>query len=128
MLVELVQAMLIRCLLPTFLWEEAVAHAVYLCNRALTCSLQGKTPDEMWTEIKPDISHLQEFGCDVWVLAEGLKDKMKAKAHKYMFTGFEDGPKAICYYDVSSRRIKTLRNYIFQNDERFCLSGGLDSC
>lgn len=116
MLVELARAMLIGRSLPTFLWEEAVAHAVYLRNRASTRSLKGKTPDEMWTGKRPDVSHFQEFGCDVWILSEGLKDKMKSKAHKYVFTGFEEGPKAVRYYDASSRRIKISRNYTFRNE------------
>ena len=35
-LLELARAMLISKNLPTFLWDEAVAHAAYLRNRAPT--------------------------------------------------------------------------------------------
>ena len=43
-LVELARSMLTASKLPEFLWEPAVAHAVYLRNRAYTPSLDGRTP------------------------------------------------------------------------------------
>ena len=57
-LLELARAMLISSNLPTFLWDEAVAHAAYLQNRALTQALNGKTPYEAWHGAKPNVSHL----------------------------------------------------------------------
>src|SRR5688572_12212394 len=45
-LMELARAMLFEKGLPEFLWDEAVAHAAYLRNRAPTRALKGKTPYE----------------------------------------------------------------------------------
>src|ERR1700728_1864294 len=95
-LIELVRAMLIGRNLPSFLWAEAVAHAVYLRNCAPTKALDGKTLHEAWTGEKPNVSHLQEFRSDVWVLKEGVKlSKLELKSKKVTFVGFEDRPKAI---------------------------------
>lgn len=69
----------------------------------------------MWTGKKPNIGHLQEFGTEVWVLTKGAHDKMKPRAHKYIFTGFEDGPKAIRYYDANTRKIKISQNFTFRD-------------
>jgi hypothetical protein len=45
--------------LPIFLWDEAVAHANYLQNKAPTGSLKDKTPDKAWKGKKPNIAHLR---------------------------------------------------------------------
>ena len=117
-LIELVRAMLIGRNLPSFLWAEAVAHAVYLRNRAPTKALDGKTPHEVWTGEKPDVSHLREFGSDVWVLKEGVKlSKLEPKSKKVTFVGFEDGPKAIRFFDAVKRKIGVSRNFIFAEKE-----------
>ena len=51
--------------LPKFLWDEAMAHANYPCIRSPTRALESQMPYEAETGKKPNISHLQEFGCDV---------------------------------------------------------------
>lgn len=57
-----------RCLLlemkqPKTLWVEAVNTSVYLLNRLLTRVTLGITPIEIWSGIKPSVSHLKIFGC-----------------------------------------------------------------
>jgi transposase InsO family protein len=118
-ILELVRAMLIAKGLPPFLWDEAARHATYLRNRAPTRALSGMTPYEAWHGKKPDISHLREFGCDVWVLDESLnKSKLAPKSNKMVFVGFEDGSKAVRYWDKATRRVKVSRNVVFnENDE-----------
>ena len=61
-IVELARAMLNAHQLPQFLWEYAVAHAVYLRNRAFTKPLGNKTLYETWFKRRPNVSHLREFG------------------------------------------------------------------
>ena len=115
---ELAWAMLISSGLPTFLWDEAVSHANYLRNRAPTRALQGMTPHEAWTGKKPDVGHLREFGCNVWVLDESNnRSKLDPKSKKMIFVGFMDGPKAIRYYDAKTRSIKVSRNVAFNENE-----------
>ena len=62
------------------------------------------------------MAHLQEFGLPVWILNEqqGLS-KLDPKSSKHIFVGFENGPKAVKYYDVHTHRVKTSRNYIFDH-------------
>ncbi|KDR75264.1 hypothetical protein GALMADRAFT_24757, partial [Galerina marginata CBS 339.88] len=116
-LMEMARSMLIGRNLPRFLWAEAVRHAAYLRNRSPTRALNGKTPEEAWSGRKPNMSHLQEFGCDVWILNEGSQSKLAPKSTKHTFVGFEDGPKAVRYYDSKTRNIKVSRNYIFSEKE-----------
>jgi hypothetical protein len=101
---------------PPRLWDEAVLHAVYLRNRVLVSALPGKTPHEAFHGKKPDVSHLREFGCDVWVLDETRKSKLDPKATKKIFVGYMDGPRAIRYYDTNGGRVKVSRNFAFNEN------------
>src|SRR5271154_6643818 len=110
--------MIIAKNLPIFLWDEAVSHANYLRNRSSTVALKDMTPQEAYTNKKPDVSHLREFGCDVWVLDEsGTRSKLDPKSKKMIFVGFMDRPKAIRYYDAKNRSIKVSRNIVFNENE-----------
>lgn len=117
-ILELARAMLFGKNLPAFLWDEAASYATYLRNRAPTRALKDKTPFEAWTGTKPDVSHLREFGCDVWVLDESKdRSKLQPKSNKMVFVGFQDGSKAIRYYDRGKRNVKVSRNFVFNENE-----------
>ena len=115
-LVELSRTMLTAQSMPEFLWEQAVAHAAYIRNRAYTRTLEGETtPYEAWFRKKPEVAHLREFGIPVWVLLQGQKvlRKMLPKSKRRAFVRFEDSPKAVKYYNAETRQILTSRNYRF---------------
>ncbi|KAF4622418.1 hypothetical protein D9613_009127 [Agrocybe pediades] len=116
-LLELARAMLIARNLPSFLWDEAVSYANYIRNRVPTRALDGSTPYEGWFGKKPDVSHLREFGCDVWILDEAKKTKLHPRSKKMVFVGFNDGSKSVRYYDSQHRSIKTSRNFVFNENE-----------
>ena len=119
MLVELMQAMLIDTNLPKFLWAEAILHATYIRNHAMMTTLTGKTPYEAMFNRKPDISHLQPFRNDVYILDESQnRSKLDPKAIKHTFVGYEDGPQAIQYYDANTHRILISQNYKFIEEVR----------
>lgn len=115
-LMELARSMLIHKKLPLHLWAEAVRYAAYIRSRVATRALKDKTPIEAWTNQKSDISHLREFGTEVYILDEGDRSKLDEKAKKHIFVGFEDGPKAIRYYNPSTGRIGVSRNAYFIED------------
>ena len=71
-LLETARAMIIAKELPKFLWDEAIAHANYLCIQSPTQALESQMPYEAETGRKPNVSHLWEFGCDVWILDESI--------------------------------------------------------
>ena len=89
-------------------------------NRAPTWVLKGLTPYEAWHGHKPDVSHLREFGCNVWILNE-LKNwsKLHPRSHKMIFVGFDDGAKCIHYYDKATqvRHVKRSWNFKFNKNE-----------
>jgi hypothetical protein len=112
-LVELSCTMLTAKDLPEFLWEYAVMHAAYLRNRSYTKHLPKTTPYEGWNNVKPNVSHLREFGAPVWILLQGQKEerKMLPKSKRRVYVGYEDGAKAVKYYNAATRNILTSRNF-----------------
>jgi hypothetical protein len=85
-IVEIARAMIRANQLPQFLWEHAIAHAVYVRNRAFTKPLGNTTPYEAWFKRRPNISHLREFGAPVWILLQGQKEppKMQPKSQRLL--------------------------------------------
>lgn len=54
-----------RCMLSKELWAEAIATAAYIVNRSPTKAIDCRTPFEMWSGKKLDISHIKIFGSEV---------------------------------------------------------------
>jgi len=129
-LMELARAMLIARKMPEYLWAEAVSHTTYLRNQAPTHALQGTTPEGLWNQKLPDVSHLQEFSAPVYILSKGMnKSKLAAaKSMKHIFVGFTlEGAGAIKYYNASTRQVKVSRNYRFLNNPVLQHEGETDS-
>ena len=58
------------------LWREAVNTSVYIFNQAPTRSLDGATPYDFWTRIKPNVEHFRVFR--TFVNLKMLKEKFKS--------------------------------------------------
>ena len=68
--------------------------------------------------MKPNVSHFQEFGCDIWILDESInRSKLDPQSKKMIFVGFMDGSKVVRYYDAKNRLIKISRNVAFNEDK-----------
>ena len=74
-MMNVVRSMLKDKNLPHEPWREAVNTSVYILNQAPSRSLDGATPYEVWTGVKPNVEHFRVFGslCHVKVLREKLK-------------------------------------------------------
>ena len=114
-LVELARTILVASKLPEFLWELAVEHVAYVRNFAFTRARPDMTPYQAWHGIKPDVSHLREFGAPVWILQQGpnVHRKMLPKSERRAYVGYDEGSKAIKYYNAATRNILTSRNFKF---------------
>jgi hypothetical protein len=73
------------------------------------------TPYEAFWNKKPNISQLQEFGTNCWVLQQGEKPfKLEAKSQSYQFVGISEDSRALCYYVPHYRKVLTSRTIIFE--------------
>ena len=83
-IVELAHTMIFTQYLPNSLWPEAMSHAAYVCNRAFSQSVPDGTPYQKWTGQKPDLSTIQEFGTDIWVLnPDPQRNKLAPKSNQF---------------------------------------------
>ena len=64
---EVVRTMIHDQDLPMCLWAKAARTAVYVQNRVSHSALEFKTPEEVFSEKKPEVSHLKIFGCLVFI-------------------------------------------------------------
>ena len=53
--------------LPMNLWDEATRTTIYVQSRLSHSAIGFKTPGEMYTRKKFEVSHLKIFGCPVYV-------------------------------------------------------------
>ena len=61
-LLNMIRSMIRSKKLPHGFWGEAALTAAYVLNRCPTQRLQNQVPEEVWTGIKPYVSHLKDFG------------------------------------------------------------------
>jgi hypothetical protein len=75
--------------LPKHLWAEAVRHHVWIWNRVPTCALpEMKTPHEIGSGEKPDLSAVRPWGCKPWVKRLGVW-KLEPRAEECCFVGMD---------------------------------------
>lgn len=108
--------MLVEKNIPKNLWAEAVLHMNYIRNRVSTNSNpDSKSPFEMWTVRRPDLSHLYEFRSKVWILDKNRTSKLDPKAKQFIFTGFNDGSRSGWYFKANLNKIMISRNFQFKS-------------
>lgn len=113
-LIEKAKCMLLNAKLPKQYWAEAVQTAAYLLNRTPTKSLLYKTPEEMWSGIKPSVSHLHVFGCEAMVhLPKEKTKKWDPKAKKAIFIGYCSNTKGYRFIFPTSGLVVKSRDAVF---------------
>ncbi len=65
--------------LSNYFWAEVVVITVYIMNRTPTTTIHGMTPEEKFTNKKPDVSRLKMFGYIAYV---HVHDKKRSKEIK----------------------------------------------
>lgn len=120
--VERARCLLFDANLDKRFWAEATSTAVYLKNRSVASGLNNKTPFELWTNTKPDLSHVRIFGSQVMVhVPKEKRLKWDTKSRKNILVGFPENVKGYRIYDPIKKCISTSRDvYIHEDTERKC--------
>ena len=75
-------------------FAEAINCANYIVNRTPTKVLQGITPEEAWSKIKPDVSHFRVFGSEACAHIPDEKWKaLQPKSEKCIFFAYSENVK-----------------------------------
>ncbi|CAM8990990.1 unnamed protein product [Rhodiola kirilowii] len=115
---EMARSMLKAKELPKPYWAEAVSCAVFLLNRCPTKAVQGKTPDEAWSGVKPDVSCLRVFGCIAYPhIPDQRRRKLDDKSRRCIFIGYSADTKGYKCYDPNTGELIVSRDVQFAEDE-----------
>jgi len=109
-LLNMVRCMLKTKKMPNFLWGEAANAATYVLNMSPTRRLKLMTPEEAWTSVKPDVSHLRIFGSMCYKhVPDALRRKLDDKSTPQVLIGYhETGGYKL--YDPNTEHVSTSRD------------------
>ncbi|KAJ4713761.1 Retrovirus-related Pol polyprotein from transposon TNT 1-94 [Melia azedarach] len=111
-LLEMARSMMHEKNLPKKFWAEAVYTSVYLQNRLPTHAIEGKTPIEAWSGLKPSVGHLKVFGSVCYVHVPDVKrDKLSKKASKGIFLGYSSQAKGCNVAVIDPSNFSEASNY-----------------
>jgi hypothetical protein len=120
---EAVKAMIHDQELLMHLWAEAARTAAYVQNKSPHYVLGNKTPEEMFTEEKTEVSHLRIFGCPVFVhVPKDKRSKLDPSGNKGIFVGYSETSKSYRVYIPGHQHIETSKDVTFDEDATFSRS------
>jgi hypothetical protein len=103
--------------LPMCLWAKATMTVVYVQNRLSHSTLGLKTPEEMFTGKKLEVSHLKIFGCPVFIhIPKEKRNKLDPSGKKGIFVGYCKVSKAFRIYIPGQHHIENSRDVTFDED------------
>jgi hypothetical protein len=116
-IMEAVKTMIHDHDLPMCLWAEVAMIAVYVQNRLSHSALGFKTPEEMFTGKKLEVSHLKIFGCLVIIhIPKEKRNKLEPLGKKGIFVGYCEVSKAFRIYIPGHCHIEINRDVTFDED------------
>lgn len=108
-------------------WAEASNTVLYIQNRCPHSILENTTPEEVFTGVKPDLSHLRIFGCPVYIhIPKEKRTKLESSGKKGIFIGYSETSKGYRIYIPGQRTIEIGRDVIFEEDTAFKISSNSD--
>lgn len=77
-----------------------------------------KTPEELWSEVKPKVNYFRVFGSLAHVQAPDQKrKKLDDKSFPCVLLGVSNESKAYRFFDPVSKKIVTSRDVSFEEDK-----------
>ena len=117
-LLDMARSMLAEFNSPQFLWAEAVSTACHSSNRLYFRKGLNKTPYEILTGNKPNVSYFRVFGCKCFYLIKGVRlSKFQAKSLEGIFVGYGAESHTYRVYDKTSRFVIESCSVEFEENE-----------
>jgi hypothetical protein len=102
-------------------YGEAAFFSIYIINRTINIHNEKQTPDHVWSNQKPNVSHLHVWGCDVHYHNRKQQriNKLDVNSKTGIFVGYDiNNDRYYRIYDVDNETIIISRDVIF-HDDRF---------
>ena len=88
-------------------WIYAVKAKIHTYNVTLIKQADYKSPKELCSGMKLNISHLRVFGCLAWVhILKKRRHKLQPKSQEMIFVGYELGSKGYQFWDAAHQHFK----------------------
>jgi hypothetical protein len=114
---EVVKTMIHDQDIPTHLWDEATRKIFYVQNRLSHSALGFKTPEEMFSGKKSELSHLKIFGCPVFIhILKERRTKLDPSGKKGIFVGYCEVSKAFKIYIPGYHHIEIIIDVTFDEE------------
>jgi hypothetical protein len=117
---EMATSMLHHSKLSQMFWPDAVLTAIYNRNRNMNSGNKiNKTSEEIFTGIKPDLSHLKVFGCNAYIHTqkEDRENKFSAKAKPGIFLGYSNEKIGYRIFNLESKSVEVSRDIQFDENK-----------
>ena len=96
-------------------WVEVVACVVFVINRSPTNSVMNRVPEDAWSSMSCNVSHLRVFGCVAYAhVTKALRGKLDDQGEKYIFTSYSEQSKAYKLYDPITKKTIFSRDVVFK--------------
>lgn len=118
-IVEKARCMLFDSKLEKRFWAEAVNTAIYVRNRSIASGLNERTPYEVWTGNKPNLSHLKIFGSTVMVhVPKEKRRKFDKKSKEMILMGYGETVKGYRIFDPEKNIVITSRDIVVMEETK----------
>ena len=109
------------------MWVEATSKVVYIHNRSLYAVLDEKKPKVVFTGEKLDISHLQIFGCPMYIhIPKEKRTNMETFINKGPFVGYNETSKGFKIYVPVEGHVEVSWDVTFHEEVAFKQSKELE--
>jgi len=100
--------------LSMFLWAEACSTAMYVQNRNPHKKMKDMTPEEAYTGVKLEVSHLRIFGCPIYIhVPKEKRSKLEPTGKGGIFVSYSESSKAYRIYIFGQRQIEVSRDVTY---------------
>ncbi|KAK8696647.1 hypothetical protein V6N13_001779 [Hibiscus sabdariffa] len=120
-LLDMVRSMMSHTDLPTSFWGYALETTAFTLNRVPSKSVQ-KTPHEMWTGRRPNMSFMRVWGCQAYVKHQ-MSTKLEPKSQKCTFVGYPKETKGYYFYNSKENKMFVDQTGVFIEKEFLSYNG-----
>lgn len=90
---------------------------MYVQNQSPHRILETMTPEEAFTDVKPEVIHLRIFGCVVYIhVSKDKRYKLELSRKKGIFVGYNESSKDYRIYIIGQKLIEINKNVSFEED------------
>ncbi|KAK8640458.1 hypothetical protein V6N13_008211 [Hibiscus sabdariffa] len=107
----MVRSMVSHIDLPTSFWGYALETTAFTLN-CVPSKLVQKTPHEMWTGRRPNMSFIRVWGCQAYVKHQ-MSTKLEPKSQKCTFVGYPKETKGYYFYNSKENKVFVARMRVF---------------